>query len=143
VRRYAFIAAIVLGASVLAACQSQGVSSPTPQTVIGTVATTPSVKFPVVAAFHLKGNAAAGKPIFVSSCGGCHTLADAKTVGQVGPNLDTFNTPKPYYQMVTAQVTIGGSLEKGTMPSFKGTLTDQQIADVAAYVVTATGGKAP
>ena len=26
------------------------------------------------------------------------------------------------------------------MPSFKGQLTDKQIADVAAYVVKATGG---
>jgi mono/diheme cytochrome c family protein len=29
---------------------------------------------------------------------------------------------------------------KGVMPSFKGQLSDQQIADVASYVVTATGG---
>jgi mono/diheme cytochrome c family protein len=29
------------------------------------------------------------------------------------------------------------------MPSFKGQLTDQQIADVAAYVVKSTGGPAP
>jgi mono/diheme cytochrome c family protein len=29
------------------------------------------------------------------------------------------------------------------MPSFKGQLTDQQIADVAAYVVKSTGGQAP
>jgi mono/diheme cytochrome c family protein len=29
------------------------------------------------------------------------------------------------------------------MPSFKGTLSDQKIADVAAYVVKATGGTPP
>jgi mono/diheme cytochrome c family protein len=29
------------------------------------------------------------------------------------------------------------------MPSFKGQLSDQQIADVAAYVVKATGGTPP
>jgi mono/diheme cytochrome c family protein len=29
------------------------------------------------------------------------------------------------------------------MPSFKGQLTDQQIADVAAFVVKATGGTPP
>jgi mono/diheme cytochrome c family protein len=28
----------------------------------------------------------------------------------------------------------------GAMPPFKGQLTDQQIADVAAYVTQATGG---
>ena len=29
------------------------------------------------------------------------------------------------------------------MPAFKGQLTDQQIADVAAYVVKSTGGTPP
>jgi mono/diheme cytochrome c family protein len=29
------------------------------------------------------------------------------------------------------------------MPSFKATLSTQQIADVAAYVVKSTGGKLP
>ena len=29
------------------------------------------------------------------------------------------------------------------MPSFKGQLSDQQIADVAAYVVKSTGGTPP
>ncbi len=55
-----------------------------------------------------------------------------------GPNLDTV-TPKPDYRLVTARVTNG----KGVMPSFKGQLSDQQIADVAAFVVKATGGTPP
>lgn len=135
-RRIAVIAACLLGASVLAACQSQGVSAPVPQTVIGTVTTptTPTTTFPVVPAFHLKGNASAGKTIFTSNCGSCHTLAAAGTSGAVGPNLDQL---KPDYQAATAQVTNGGAV----MPAFKGQLSDQQIADVATYVVTATGGK--
>jgi mono/diheme cytochrome c family protein len=29
------------------------------------------------------------------------------------------------------------------MPPFKGQLSDQQIADVASYVVTSTGGQVP
>ncbi len=146
-RRTALIAAVLLGVSALAACQSRGVVSPTPQTVIGTLTTptTPTITFPVVPAYHLKGNPVKGKPLFIQNCGGCHTLAAAGTSGTVGPNLDTL-TPKPYYQMVTAQVTLGGSLEKGatpSMPPFNHTLSTQQIADVSAYVVTATGGKAP
>jgi mono/diheme cytochrome c family protein len=32
------------------------------------------------------------------------------------------------------------TLGKNAMPSFQGQLTTQQIADVAAYVVQATGG---
>jgi mono/diheme cytochrome c family protein len=89
-----------------------------------------------VAAFHKKGNPAKGKPIFATNCGSCHTLAAAHTTGTVGPNLDSL---KPNYQAATAQVTNGGSV----MPAFKGPLSTQQIADVAAYVVTSTGGKAP
>ena len=137
-RRFAFIAAVVLGASVLAACQSQGVSGPTPQTVIGTV-TTPTQTFPIVDAFRLKGNATAGKSVFLGlgGCGGCHKLADAGTTGTFGPDLDTF-TPKIDYRAATAQVTNGGT----NMPA-QTQLSTQQIADVAAYVVKSTGGQAP
>jgi hypothetical protein len=34
------------------------------------------------------GNPAVGKTLFVSKCGSCHTLANAKTQGTIGPNLD-------------------------------------------------------
>ena len=74
-----------------------------------------------------------GQKLFTASCGGCHTLAAAGTSGTVGPNLDD---AKPDYRKATARVTLG----KGVMPSFAKQLTAQQIADVAAYVVTATGG---
>jgi cytochrome c6 len=120
---------------VLAACGAEGVTTPTPTTVVGTYST-PTTTFPVTPAFKLKGDAAKGKAIFLSSCGSCHTLADAKTTGTIGPNLDTL---KPDYQAATAQVTNGGAV----MPAFKSQLSTQQIADVAAYVVTSTGGKAP
>jgi mono/diheme cytochrome c family protein len=133
-RRALIAAAAVLGAVVLAGCGSQGVASPTPNTVIGTVATS---SFPIVPAFHLKGDPKKGSSVYASSgCGGCHTLAAAHSNGTVGPNLDTL---KPDYQAVTAQVTNGG----GAMPAFKSKLSAQQIADVAAYVVDSTGGNAP
>ena len=128
-------AAALLGAVALAGCGSEGTASPTPDTVVGTVATTPN--FPIVAAFHLKGKANQGSSVYSSSgCGGCHTMAAAKSTGTVGPNLDQL---KPDYRSVTAQVTNGG----GAMPAFKGKLTTQQISDVSAYVVVSTGGKAP
>jgi mono/diheme cytochrome c family protein len=133
-RRALIAAAAVLGAVVLAGCGSQGVASPTPNTVIGTVATS---SFPIVPAFHLKGDPKKGSSVYASSgCGGCHTLAAAHSSATVGPNLDTL---KPDYQAVTAQVTNGG----GAMPAFKSKLSAQQIADVAAYVVDSTGGNAP
>ncbi|HLX33337.1 MAG TPA: c-type cytochrome [Gaiellaceae bacterium] len=140
-RRPAVIAVALLGAFVLAGCNSEGVVSPTPNTVIGTV-TSSTPTFPVVAAFKLKGDATKGKAVFASAgCGSCHTLAAAKATGTIGPNLDSL---KPDYQTVTAQVTLGpaGPLH-GSMPSFKSTLSTQQIADVAAFVVDSTGGKAP
>src|SRR3954470_1029792 len=126
--------AAALGAA-LAGCGSQGTASPTPNTVIGTVATTSS--FPVVPAFHLKGDSKKGSDVYASSgCGGCHTLAAAHSTGTVGPNLDQL---KPDYRAVTAQVTNGG----GAMPAFKSKLSPKQIADVSAYVVDSTGGTAP
>jgi cytochrome c6 len=124
-----------LGAVALAGCGSKGVASPTPNTVVGTVATTSS--FPVVPAFHLKGDSKKGSSVYASGgCGGCHTLAAAHSSGTVGPNLDQL---KPDYRAVTAQVTNGG----GAMPAFKSKLSAKQIADVSAYVVDSTGGAAP
>jgi cytochrome c6 len=135
VRRTALILAVLLGTVVLAGCNSEGVASPTPSTVVGTVAAAPS--FPVTPAFRLKGDPAKGSSVFSSSgCGSCHTLSAAHSTGTVGPNLDSL---KPDYRAVTAQVTNGGS----AMPSFKKTLATQQIADVAAYVVKSTGGQVP
>lgn len=123
---------IVFSCAVVAGCGSQGVVSPTPQTVIGTLPKAPT--FPIVAAFKLKGDPAAGAKVFVSSgCTGCHVLAAAHATGTIGPNLDTL---KPDYRAVTAQVTNGGA----AMPAFKSSLATQQIADVAAYVVKSTGG---
>jgi mono/diheme cytochrome c family protein len=78
------------------------------------------------------GNPTAGKQVFGSAgCGGCHTLSDAGTSGNVGPNLDD---AKPDLDLVVDRVTNG----KGEMPSFKGQLTPFQIKSVAAYVYTAT-----
>ncbi|HEY8704270.1 MAG TPA: c-type cytochrome [Gaiellaceae bacterium] len=124
--------AALAGAALLSGCGSEGVVSPTPATVVGSLPT-PTLE-PATAAFKLKGDPAAGKGLFTKSgCVGCHTLADAHATGTVGPNLDQ---AKPDYRKATARVTLG----KGAMPSFKGQLSDQQIADVASYVVKATGG---
>jgi mono/diheme cytochrome c family protein len=75
---------------------------------------------------------AAGKQVFTSNCGGCHTLADAGTSGQVGPNLDEL---KPDQATVQRQVTNGG----GKMPAFKGKLSEDQITQVATYVSSVAG----
>jgi mono/diheme cytochrome c family protein len=131
--RAALISLAALAAGLLlAGCGSKGVGGATPRTVIGSLPT-PTLE-PATPAFKLTGDPVAGKALFLKSgCVGCHTLADAKATGTVGPNLDQ---AKPDYRLATARVTLG----KGAMPSFKGQLSDQQIADVASYVVKATGG---
>jgi mono/diheme cytochrome c family protein len=80
------------------------------------------------------GSAAAqGKQVFASAgCGGCHTLKDAGSNGNVGPNLDQL---KPDAATVAHQVTVGG----GAMPAFKGRLSSTQIQAVAAYVSSVAG----
>ena len=132
VRRVVLIAFICAGVAALAGCGSQGTVGATPQTVVGTL---PKVaQDPLTPAFKLKGDPAAGASLFQKSgCSSCHTLAAAHATGTVGPNLDQ---TKPSYRRATARVTLG----KSPMPSFKGQLSDQQIADVAAYVVKSTGG---
>jgi mono/diheme cytochrome c family protein len=132
VRRVALIA-LSCAAALLAGCGSQGVTSPTPETVVGSLPK--ATAEPETPAFKLgKGDAAAGKKLFSSAgCTGCHTLAAANATGTVGPNLDQ---AKPDFRLVTARVTLG----KGVMPSFKGQLSDQQIADVAQFVVSSTSG---
>jgi cytochrome c553 len=73
-----------------------------------------------------------GKEVFTANCGTCHTLSDAGTSGQIGPNLDQV---RPDYKTARAKVEDGG----GGMPSFSSQLTPQQIRDVAAYVATNAG----
>ena len=81
-----------------------------------------------------EGDPVAGKEVFLgaSACGGCHTLADAGTSGAVGPNLDE---AQPSEELVVDRVTNG----LGGMPAFSSTLSEQQIADVAAYVSSVAG----
>jgi mono/diheme cytochrome c family protein len=135
VRRVVLIVFSCVAAVVLAGCGSEGVTSPAPETVVGSLPK--PTQEPETAAFKLKGDAAAGKAIFAKAgCTGCHTLKAAGATGTVGPNLDQV---KPDYRLATARVTNG----KGAMPSFKGQLSDQEIANVAAFVVTSTGGTVP
>jgi cbb3-type cytochrome c oxidase subunit III len=77
-------------------------------------------------------NATSGKDIFMANCGSCHTLADAGTSGNVGPNLDQLKPPE---NIVQHQVINGG----GAMPAFKGQLTPAQITAVAKYVSSVAG----
>ena len=80
------------------------------------------------------GDATAGEAVFASAgCGGCHVLEAAGSSGSIGPNLDE---SQPDAALVVERVTNG----MGAMPAFEGQLDEQQIQDVAAYVVASTQG---
>jgi cbb3-type cytochrome c oxidase subunit III len=69
-----------------------------------------------------------GKSIFASAgCGSCHIFAAAGSTGTIGPNLDE---AKPSFELALERVTNG----KGAMPSFRDTLSDDQIQAVAEFV---------
>jgi mono/diheme cytochrome c family protein len=124
-----FWGAIAAGCS--ASKPGGSITTATPETVVGTV---PTQQTATVPAIYAHGDANAGKQVFeTAGCKGCHTLKDAGATGTVGPNLDQ---AKPPLSLVVERVTKG----RGAMPSFKGQLSDKQIADVAAYVVKASGG---
>jgi cytochrome c6 len=126
------LAPLLIGCTLLlAACGGAKTVSPTPNTVEGSVpkptTTTSATTTPAA-----KGDPVAGKSVFASAgCGGCHTLKAANSSGTVGPNLDD---RKPVLSLILDRVTNG----KAPMPSFKGQLSDKQIADVAAFVFQST-----
>ena len=69
-----------------------------------------------------------GKTIFLEQgCAACHTLADAKSYGEIGPNL---NQIKPDVARVISTVTNG----IGVMPPYEGVLSTKEIEAVAYYV---------
>jgi mono/diheme cytochrome c family protein len=81
-----------------------------------------------------QGDAAAGEAIFnEQGCGGCHVLEAAGSSGSIGPNLDE---SQPEFELVVERVTNGS----GAMPSFSDKLSEDEINNVAAYVVESTSG---
>lgn len=76
---------------------------------------------------------AKGRDLFNSwSCSACHTLADAKANGAVGPSFDGNASINEAF--VTSRVTNG----QGAMPAFGGQLTKEEIADLAYYLSRAS-----
>ena len=89
------------------------------------------------------GNPAVGKTLFVQKCGACHTLANAKTTGTVGPNLDdAFAADKQQgfhvstiTDVVRGQIAYAesnpGTGQPGMTPNL---VTGQDAKDVSVYV---------
>ena len=61
-----------------------------------------------------------------AQCGACHTLQEAGSEGQIGPDLDLL---KPTMPRIVFTVTNG----IGMMPAWEGILTDEEIEAVAYY----------
>lgn len=136
-RRTALLLALLVGAFGLAAagCGGEEEKTATPETTEGSLPTqTTDTETTTTDGGAAEGDPAAGKEVFMgaSGCGGCHTLADAGASGTVGPNLDE---TQPDYAKVVDRVTNGF----GQMPSFSGTLSEEDIQNVAAYVSSVAG----
>jgi mono/diheme cytochrome c family protein len=92
-----------------------------------------------------------GKELFVQQCGGCHTLADAGTLGQTGPNLDYAFGPSredgfaenTFFEVTLEKMKIPGN--GSVMPDFDDDanpdtyLNHDQLVDIAAYVAAVAG----
>jgi mono/diheme cytochrome c family protein len=116
----------------VAGCGGEEDVTATPDTVEGTLPTQTETTDTEPSA--AEGDPVAGKAVFTgaSGCTGCHVLADAGATGTVGPNLDE---TQPSYDLVVDRVTNG----QGGMPSFSSSLTEEDIANVAAYVSSVAG----
>jgi mono/diheme cytochrome c family protein len=137
-RRAALTALAAVALAVLvAACGNKETRDTAPETVVGSLpadtgAAPAEPAEPGAPAG--EGDPAAGEAVFASAgCGSCHTLEAAGSAGTIGPNLDDSQPP---LELVVDRVTNGA----GAMPSFSATLSEQEIADVAAYVVASTSG---
>ena len=119
----------------VAGCGGGEEAAPLPETQEGTLpAATTEEDGGATTAPPVEGDAAAGEAVYVSAgCGGCHTLEAAGSSGTVGPNLDD---SQPDAALVVDRVTNGA----GAMPAFGDQLSEEEIANVSAYVVESTSG---
>jgi mono/diheme cytochrome c family protein len=87
------------------------------------------------------GDASAGKQLFTQSCGACHTLADAGTKGQVGPNLDdAFSSDKQQdFSIQTMKDVIRGQIAYPENPMPANLVSGQRADDVATYIAQCAG----
>ena len=70
-----------------------------------------------------------GKEIFLEAgnCAACHSLSDAGSIAEIGPNL---NQIRPQVQTILMAVKNG----IGVMPAMEGILSNEEIEAVAHYV---------
>jgi cytochrome c oxidase subunit 2 len=88
------------------------------------------------------GGAAAvdGKALFASTCGSCHTLADASAAGTIGPNLDEVLKGKDaafiQQSIEDPSAEVAKGFQDGIMPNnYKDTLQPEEIKALTDYLV--------
>src|SRR5262249_11046238 len=134
-RAAALTAVCVAAGLALAGCGSQGVKTPTPNTVVGTVA-----------------QESPGKAIFAAQgCGACHTFTPAgpDARGNIGPNLDNLaqyakQAKQPLRSFVATSIAhpeayIQPGYPKNVMPKTYGALPAKDLKDLVDFLTTPQG----
>lgn len=86
-------------------------------------------------------NPTVGKGLFVEKCGSCHTLQDAATASDVGPNLDDAyarSREEGFDQSTLFRVTLD-QIDLAAPPMPSDLVEGQDAVDVAAYVAGVAG----
>lgn len=85
-----------------------------------------------------------GAQVFASNgCGGCHTLAAAKSGGTVGPNLDEVLPGQTAAMIEESVADPNANIAKGFPPNvmpadYKQTLTPKELEDLVQYLLQST-----
>jgi mono/diheme cytochrome c family protein len=134
-RRGALTAACVVAVLALAGCGDQGVVSPTPNTVVGTVQAE-----------------APGKAVFIGQgCAACHTFEPAgpEAEGTIGPDLDklpeyakTANQPLAAFvheSIIEPDKYIEKGYPQGVMPKSYATMPPNQLQELVDFLSASQG----
>jgi cytochrome c oxidase subunit 2 len=92
-----------------------------------------------------EGASVQGEQLFASTCGSCHTLADAGTEGQTGPDLDTVlpgqDADSVLQSIVEPNAEISEGFQPDVMPQNYGEMfSEQQLQGLVEYLLEAAGG---
>lgn len=99
------------------------------------------------AAPKIVGDAKSGKPLFQTTCGVCHRLKAAGSVGNIGPDLNKVSLSEVVIikAMTNGGATVMSKVQAAKyttqMTAYRNALTTAQIQDIAAFVYTSTHPK--
>lgn len=138
------IALAALAATALVACSGGKNSSSGTTSTAGTGA--PPGAPPSTAA---ASSAAAGAKIYTANCASCHQANGKGQPGAFPPLAGNAVVTGPATKVIhivknglSGKISVGGTTYNAQMPSWKGTLSDSDIASVVTYIRSAWGNKA-